>query len=567
MEEEVTQWWELDLDADAAESPEVVEVAIVDAAGNVLESAVVEYGSVDYTLPEVGFQKTTIDDPMAETTVANSDPAQIADYDAFVADDPTWETTRAEARDGEFSVLQTKYFSITTALDIVSNGMAIAVFWSMLKDAQVRGRAEGLLVPGTDGLGSVESMTIVEGMVAALTLILWRFEVDDLIPHGESGVSTILSARSDGAAFPNEGSLLPFSTVLARVADSPEPLPISEMLKTNMDIFRAVEGSVADSGRHDPEDAYDPLLGNEATRAYGRSQTLQRLWDHKFVGTLQTTAFGTHERYSDWLRTENPALAEWVSTQDAAGTHVDALLSLTVLLEDALDSDSVNLAVSLGINDVLVVYVERMIRFFKSYTTDLQRFSTYILVARPATETVRLMNAVAELKASWTAGDVLRLAELTGLMAKLRHAESDELLADLEFILAGIEKQDIAELFDRLSGIRVRARHVTPAPPLRDTARLETRFGRRDVLTVKTRRQSDGSVVTINTRREDPETGLLEPVLLPERDDGELLGGTALRLPFGSGGPTEGYVGRPAGSLHRRPPIQGLADGATISLW
>lgn len=622
MEEEVTRWWELDLDADVAESPEVVEVAIIDADGSVLETAVVEYGSVDYTLPEVGFQKTTIDDLMAETTVANSDPAQLADYDAFVAADPTWETTRDEARNSEFSVLQTKYFSITTALDIVSNGMAIAVFWGMLKDAQARGRGEGLLVPGTDGLGGVESMTIVEGMVAALTLVLWRFGVDDLIPHGESGVSTILAARSDGAPFPNEGSLLPFSTVLARVAESPDPLPISEMLATNMGVFRAIEGSVADSSQYDTEDTYDPLLGNEATRAYRRTRTLQRLWDHKFVGTLQTAAFGTYDRYSDWLRTENPALAEWVKTQDAAGTHVDALLSLTVLLEDALDSDSVNLAVSLGINDVLVVYVERMIRFFKSYTTDLQRFSTYILISRPATETARLMNLLAELKVSWTAADALRLAELTNLLSKLRHAESDEiftdlqfllarlekqdigefrdelaklmmsqtatdalrpeghadlrsrlsraesdkLLADLEFFFTGIEKQDIAELFDKLSS-RIRTQKATPAPPLRDAAQLKSCFARREVLTVKTRRQSDGSITTIDIHREDPITGMLEPILLPERSTNELLEGSVIRSSSRSEGLIEGYAGHPAQRLHRRTVNQGFTDSAILSLW
>ena len=142
----------------------------------------------------------------------------MSNYEEFISKDTTWETTKADARNLAFSVIQTKYFSINSAVDAVHNGMSLAFLWAMLKDAQARGRTSAMTIENANTLDGVVSMNLFEAFVAVLTLTLWRFGVDDIIPHGESGIAAIIAARTDGSAFPNEGSLLPYTTVIERLS-------------------------------------------------------------------------------------------------------------------------------------------------------------------------------------------------------------------------------------------------------------------------------------------------------------------------------------------------------------
>jgi len=129
------------------------------------------------------------------------------------------------------------------------------------------------------------------------------------------------------------------------------------------------------------------------------------MWKHKFVARYQTAAFGSHETYSSWLAYSNQALYDWVIAQDTAGKHDEAILALATILEDAIQAKTFSLSSAVGATDVLLQYVERLIRFFKAYTTDLKDFATFMLVDDPAFETVRLMNLLAGVQGSWLRAD------------------------------------------------------------------------------------------------------------------------------------------------------------------
>ena len=501
--------------ARAKDKPDVSisSVALIEAdSGAILEFGEIKVGSTDYGLPEVGFQKVDMDDPTAEITVASTDAAYLSDYDEFVSRDSTWETSREDAKKMAFSVLQTKYFSIRSAVDTVYNGMAMALMWAMLKDAQARGRAGGMQLEGAATLNGVTSMNLFEAMVAALILTLWRFDVDDLIPHGEGGVSTIITARTDGAPFPGEGSLLPFSTKLERVADKPDPLlpqTIATMTDDNIDIALRMDIATNENVRYGAQ-GYDPVKGGEETRTVGRNTELRRMWDHKFVGKYQTEAFGAAERYSEWLDEMNPELAAWVRSVDESGDYVNGILSVVFLIEDAIESKTLNLPATMGMDDILMLYVERMVKFFKAYTTDLRAFSIFLLIDRPAVESLRLMNLMAGMRATWTRED--QLEELDDLFASLVKMVNDEgksghLLHDLLGVLdvlGRFKEQDIAKFLDSAPSWAMDYIRVEPAAVMHDSAtfRAVPAFG--DALTMATRRQRDGDVAMAKLSDKEP---------------------------------------------------------------
>ena len=487
------------LNLQRGESDEVVmptEIAVLSADGSVLGLGTVELGGAAYSLPEVGFHRVGIDDPVAETTIGQIDLSYLADFDEFVSRDTTWETTREQAREQAFSVLQTKYFSMSAALDTSQNAMQLAMLWGALQDAETRGRSGSLLLPGASELPGVVSANLFEAFVAILTLTLWRFGVDDLVPHGESGVSTILQARTDGSAFAGEGTLLPYSTTLQRVTSVVEqltPPTLGRIASANSAISEAILGSLDASTLGTETYAYDGLTGGESTRAQPREAALRRMWDFKFVSALQTQAFGAHEHYIEWLENSNAPLAAWVRDMDLSGSHVDGVIALTNLIEEAVDSDALNLFSTFGMSDVILTYVERLVRFFKAYTTDLREMSIFMLIDRPATERLRLMNLLAGVTVSFERFDGVTMTDFAASVARMLMRDDAELEDELLKTFGAFTKQDIADLLDS-SSRRVWDLRVDPAAALRDAVAVRTIHNVRDAVTVRTRSAPLGSV-------------------------------------------------------------------------
>lgn len=464
-------------------------------------------GSTDYGLPDIGFKRVDMDDPTAEIQVSTLETADLEDYDAFIGGDYTWETSKEEAKKMAFSTLQTKYFSIASAVDTVYNGMSLGFIWSMLKDAEARGRTGTMRLSGAPTLNGVESMNLFEGLVACLIITLWRFDVDDIIPHGESGVSQIIGTRTDGVPFPNEGSLIPYSTRLERVADEADPLiaqRVGEMNDTNIHLAMKVDRTTNDTVRYGVQ-GYDGRLGGEETRTVPTVHSMVRLWDHKFVSKYQTEAFGAVNTYSEWLGSSNPRLMNWLRMIDDRGEHVDALLTLISLIEDDMKSETLNLRSALGVDDVLLHYVERLIKFFKAYTTDLHEISVFMLIDRPATESLRLMNLLAGIlvKMPPNFDGLDDLHDIVDLISKLGFddGKASSLLTDLADRISSLEEQDIVRFLEYLPSWLVKDLRVNPAAVMQDRVTFNVyNEGQGDTLTMATRFQRSGDIIKTNPR-------------------------------------------------------------------
>jgi hypothetical protein len=379
--------------------------------GEIISEATVTFGPTDYTQPSMGFLKSTTSGgvgPVELSTMAGGD--SLLGYDNFTSTDPTWMLTEAQAAALPLSVLETKYFSVEAALDVASNGFAMSFLWSALQRAELEGSAANLQVGGASGLAGVSGANLFEMLVAALILLLYQFGVDDLVPYSEDGVRQILAARTDGLPFPQEGSLLPYTTRLGMIEDYGTGLDIGNvvtMVTGNISLSDQIQASSSVIGRgYTPEVQAAEAAAPGAASVYDRSGTvrnlgsLKNLWNFKFIGTIQTAVWGDSVRYSDWLSTTNPGLGSWVSGVEAASAgdptaYSTAILQVTSLLEDAVSNSAFNFSIALGSIDIILTYVHRMIIFFKSYTSDLKDFATSIVMDDESTDGIQLVNSVA----------------------------------------------------------------------------------------------------------------------------------------------------------------------------
>jgi hypothetical protein len=177
------------------------------------------------------------------------------------------------------------------------------------------------------------------------------------------------------------------------------------------------------------------------------------------------------------------------------------------LIEDAIESKTLNLPATMGMDDILMLYVERMVKFFKAYTTDLRAFSIFLLIDRPAVESLRLMNLLAGMRTTWTRED--QLEELDDLFASLVKMVNDEgksghLLHDLLGVLGRFKEQDIAKFLDSAPSWAMDYIRVEPAAVMHDSATFRAVPGFGDALTMATRRQRDGDVAMAKLSDKEP---------------------------------------------------------------
>ncbi len=365
-------------------------------------------GPPDYASPQVGFLQAPSTATLAEASTQQLDPSFLIDFNAVTQADPTWETTASQAAAVDFSAVQTKYVSLQFALDAAANGFLLSMLWTTLQQAEVEGRTAGLGIPGASGLPGVQAAGLFDSLVALLVLLLSQFGVDDAVPSTQEAAQAIIAARTDGRPFPNEGTLLPYSTVLARIEDYPGTLTpgnVGAIAQANLATAEAIEASSAPSQRAGggATGAFDGT-SSEWRTTLGELSGLQAMYDFKFLGQLQNSIWGGAATYTEWLAGANPGLLSWVQAQQAAGPAAvdEGLLELSSLLQAALPG--FNFALAFGVDDVILAYVESLINYFISYTSQILPLTTTLVFDQPGYNALQLVNYVDQISVQLNPG-------------------------------------------------------------------------------------------------------------------------------------------------------------------
>ena len=414
----------------------------------------------DWYRPDLAFLETDINARSIQEGVGSGfNTSKLRDFENFISKDPRWQASREELLEKNFSTIQSKYFSVSTAIDVVNNGVAVAMLWGMLKQYQTSTSRENMNILTGSEIPGITNITFFEAMIGMLCLTLWKHGVDDIIPHEASGIDTIIGLKYTDSTFPNENNLLPFSTkiVLPTSGTTITPDAITNAVDDNIEIYRNVQRYVQGFVAPVQSTALKYVLktNGEAYQDYRHLRDVQALNTYKFTATVQYDCFAGYDKYSDFLESKNPEFRVWLADYDNEAGYNDGILFLTTLVENAINTENFSFSLSTGVNTLILDYVERMIRFFKSYTVDLKEINTYMQIDDPNFESIHLMNIIKEIAVSNHYNDSLKLKDWFKLNYKRKLTEQLSLTDRVFKVLAYTKAKDTLSFVEKTGGNKV----------------------------------------------------------------------------------------------------------------
>ena len=343
--------------------------------GEVLDN---EEGDTDYRSPEVGFYRKDLNNRNREEEIKDLNHLNIIPYDTFIKSDPYWRTTESAAKKIDFSSLETKYFTVTSGLDIIRNGIAMSFLWGAFKeiaDKKIDVNVREPKFPST--INNISNITIFQSLVGLKILSLAAVGADDIIPHGESGVRTIIDANRqytrnerDNDLFGSTANNLVNPIKFSDVENSGNVDRIIESVDNEMDIYGLYQRRMASYGKV-------LIAGDDPNHQYARWKEMNEKWKARYVANFQSGTFGNKEHYTDWLKEENSAFGTWIeSSKEGTLAEIQEDINiLVVALEDLIDSDNINFATSSGFSTEQIIYLRSLLNYFKSYTVDFKDIS------------------------------------------------------------------------------------------------------------------------------------------------------------------------------------------------
>lgn len=336
--------------------------------GNTIQ---IEDGDIMYNL---FFQ--SIDIKERNLALALSNTTNVLDYDQVTVDDPYWWSEDAELKqaiyDGEFNFMESKYLSMNIMYKLTKMLFEVSYVFNMLIDKKSELTNITVLLPK---LFDNKAVNLFDLTALLSALIAKKSGMAGNIIHSPSQILTI-----KGFNFQAD-----FATIKANVAKDPN-IDGSTILKYLQNLTVNVP---ADVNRlyGNIRDLNDFLINKiassqnlDAYRAYKKLYDTLMITQH--MGSLFTKSDGTVAvTFLEYLRDKDIVLAQYVDdiAIDAIGDSINHILvRLNLLVIDLKYLNIINES-----NTVLLNAAVTLIRFFKSYTTDLTGFNIlYVLESR-----------------------------------------------------------------------------------------------------------------------------------------------------------------------------------------
>ena len=323
----------------------------------------------DYSQIEMEFVRVPVD--------SDTGPQEYhirEDYDNFIVDDPTWKATKLELEEKDFVQTRTKYLSVTTSLDIIQSSMATAFLWNALKRSEIQRPSLRLSFPGIP----VEGITILEAMVGLLIITLNQSGAEDIIPHGQSGVATVLGIRQNLRG----SNLFPYpATNYNTIPQNFTAEDVTSVLSKNIDNIRVINREISSiQNKKEWDDLYRSRL-------------------EQYVEEYQSSVFGSHSTYSSWLNDRNPFFYQWIESLEDELNLNEAILALSSGIEEIVTREDVNLKINLGGSDLVLSYLKQMLDYFKSYTVQFKELGVEYFIGERTTTTAWAVDDVESVEA------------------------------------------------------------------------------------------------------------------------------------------------------------------------
>lgn len=294
--------------------------------------------------------------------------------DIRTSDDPTWQATPQEIAAVDFDYVQTKFFSIETGFELTKETLGTVFLFNLLSTIRKE-------YPDKDYL-SVTVSNISKNPIKlehlVLTLQILSIDYYGMIDH----IAYDMSGIVDIYQF-NTKDNFKYNKELFGNKEKRALIDLDSINNFTKEEFLRVLGF--DKEVH--SNVYDEMVKEKSN--YQRYRKLREAYKYKFIQKYNLDVFHPHERYIDYIYTQNIELYDYINNiistpegDDKTKTIENEITYISDVITDYLDG----LTLDIGSNKITILseYIKETIMVFKSFTATLGDLKVFIVYKEEA---------------------------------------------------------------------------------------------------------------------------------------------------------------------------------------
>jgi hypothetical protein len=361
-------------------------------------------GKLDYDNPYLMFFKTPADKEV------DFKKDMMLSFESVTAEDPYWHASREETSLIPFNFVNSKYMSVDTTIDAMTETIGLAYFMSILYEFQLEYKEkEGYDFGFMNKNISKNIVNIYDAIIALQSLIVKSHGYEDTITKNPDVINYIYGYRDIENKI-DIGNILEEIQVLLikypRVANR-------ESIQTFIDTFRMT--AFGDRDKYSIEQFLEVFKANEAMREeleqllvdtdnYYIYRKLQDIWDIEMRTKINTRLYGDADTFSEYLRRKNYDLYTYIQlppNTEGNEKHIynfykERIFDITESISNYISDLKVRQYFLnnnfVGLSSYIEKYLYTAISLFKAYTIDLLSANIVFAFNDKAFNTLKLFD-------------------------------------------------------------------------------------------------------------------------------------------------------------------------------
>ena len=302
----------------------------------------------------------------ASDAIKENDYTEIS-YEDMTYDDPTWLATKEEVSNILESHVASKYFSLTTSIDLTKNSADTALLINLIGETSRKNPEKFNLYVHNRKISS-SKISLVNAIIALQCMVCDYYGIEDRIVFSESGLQKIFS-------FNNTDSNEKFQSVYNENTKTMVLLGTDSVAELNDSTL----SSLFNYNEKMKETVEDYLSKQQRTHLFtpDKMTLMKESYAAKFTADFNQKVYSGYTHYNEWLKDQDSELFEYV--QRCFKETDDNKRELIIEIMDTLSDycAATNIRFDSMFNTVVAQYVRRLIDVFKSYTVTLKDFKIY----------------------------------------------------------------------------------------------------------------------------------------------------------------------------------------------
>jgi hypothetical protein len=345
----------------------------------------------------IQFNRVPYGESDVERYIVNNGDAwasSIEEYNSAVETDDTWMVSREEALAQNFSLIQSKYISVSAAIDLTTLSMNTSYLYTLI--CWIQKNVDSIELSYTASEISPMSIELIDSLIAINLTACKLLNFTDSV---NTGSAELYGFNLDWTSGLSEAELL------SQLSTTTQEL-ITEYNNTFLDQL-SVTGFLWNK-HNSVSDTIDSMkvvdrfnkcisLKNVMTEALKRTtdhnayDEMNRDFNKLYHSTQSLDLYGTHTTLTSYLQDKSPQLLQFIN--DAITADITNATTDNMLLRRAMETIihavesfiySPNFKMHIIGTEYVVDYIRKLINYFKAYTVDLKSLDFYYITDQVA---------------------------------------------------------------------------------------------------------------------------------------------------------------------------------------